>query len=85
MATTDKIGPVGLDARPDTPKTYKEQLEKEFLPFGYSMKQAKAEKEAADAAANRKEEDAEVAAKRKKGYASGGKIRTTRGWGIARR
>ena len=63
----------------------KEQIARDVYDVNYTKKQMKIQKAAEDAAANRKEEDAEVSAKRAKGYASGGKIRTTKGWGIARR
>ena len=46
-------------------------------------RQAAIDKEVKDAAANREEEDAEVAAKRMQGMSKGGKVKP-RGWGAAR-
>lgn len=58
-------------------RSFGEQLEKEFLPFGYSLKQQKLDKEAKDAALNRKEAEAEG-----QRYKKGGLVR--RGYGKAR-
>jgi hypothetical protein len=53
-------------------------------PISFTMND-KAASDAYDARQNQREEEAEVEEKRAKGYAKGGKIRTTKGWGIARR